>query len=236
MQLQRYLDVSQAGTVDALRQQLVGFANHIGFGLVNAMLMLERPGMKAAMYTVSNMPNGFEEASKDNTDSSRDPVLKRLKRLNVPFLYDQELYAAEGAGDLWEQQAAFGYKTGIAVALHLPAHRHFLLGFDREQALPKQDDKLIRMLADLQFLAVHAQDAAMRLLVSSDDPSHPPKLTSREIEILQWTLEGKSASAVGGILHISENTVNFHMRNIFRKLNASSKHQAAIKAMSLGLL
>jgi DNA-binding CsgD family transcriptional regulator len=236
MQLQRYLDVSQSGSVDALRQQLVGFANHIGFGLVSASLVLERPGMKAAVYSVSNKPGAFEEASKDATDSSRDPVLKRLKRLNVPFLYDRDLYAAEGAGDLWEQQAAFGYKTGIAVALHLPAHRHFLLGFDREQALPKEDDKLTRMLADLQFLAVHAQDAAMRLLISSDDPSHPPKLTPREIEILQWTLEGKSASAVGGILHISENTVNFHMRNIFRKLDASSKHQAAIKAMSLGLL
>lgn len=236
MQLQRYLDVSQSGSVDAFRQQLVGFANHIGFGLVTAFLVLERPGTKAAVYSVSNMPEAFEESFKDTTDSSRDPVLKRLKRLSVPFLYDQELYAAEGAGDLWEQQAAFGFKTGIAVALHLPAHRHFVLGFDREQALPKEDDKLTRMLADLQFLAVHAQDAAIRLLVSSDDPSHAPKLTPREIEILQWTLEGKSASAVGGILHISENTVNFHMRNIFRKLNASSKHQAAIKAMSLGLL
>jgi DNA-binding CsgD family transcriptional regulator len=236
MQLQRYLDVSQSGSVDEFRQQLVGFANHIGFGLVSAALMLERPGMKAAVYSVSNRPGAFEEVSKDATDWSRDPVVKRLKRMNVPFLYDQGLYAAEGASDLWEQQAVFGFKTGIAVALHLPAHRHFMLGFDRDQALPKEDEKLARMLADLQFVAVHAQDAAMRLLVSSDDPSHPPKLTPREIEILQWTLEGKSASAVGGILHISENTVNFHMRNIFRKLNASSKHQAAIKAMSMGLL
>jgi DNA-binding CsgD family transcriptional regulator len=236
MQLQRYLDVSQSGSVDALRQQLVGFANHIGFGVVTASLVLERPGSKAAVYRVSNVPDAFEEASKDFTDSSRDPVFKRLKRMSVPFLYDQDLYAAEGAADLWEQQAAFGFKTGIAVALHLPAHRHFLLGFDRDQALPKQDEQLIRMLADLQFLAVHAQDAAMRLFLSSDDSSPMPKLTPREIEILQWTLEGKSASAVGGILHISENTVNFHMRNIFRKLNASSKHQAAIKAMNLGLL
>jgi DNA-binding CsgD family transcriptional regulator len=236
MQLQRYLDVSQSGSVDTFREQLVGFANHVGFGLVNATLVLERPGMKAAIYSVSNVPGAFEEASKDETDSSRDPVWKRLKRMNVPFLYDQDLYVAEGAADLWEQQAAFGYKTGIAVALHLPAHRHFVLGLDREQTLPQEDEKLTRMLADLQFLAVHAQDAAIRLLLSSDDPSLPPKLTPREVEILQWTLEGKSASAVGGILHISENTVNFHMRNIFRKLDTSSKHQAAIKAMSLGLL
>ncbi len=236
MQLQRYLDVSQSRTVESFEARLVGFANDIGFGLATAAVVVERPGDKAVFLSVSNTPEGFETSAKSSSDSLRDPVLKRLKRLSVPFIYDQALYAAEGAGDLWEQQAAYGYQTGIAVALHLPGHRHFLLGFDREEHLPTQDVELTRLLADLQFLAVHAQDAASRLLLPANDGEDRPKLTARELEILKWTMDGKSAWAVGEILAVSEHTVNFHLRNVFKKLDSSSKHQAALKAMALGLL
>ena len=40
-----------------------------------------------------------------------------------------------------------------------------MLGVDRDQALPSDPSELTRMVADLQLFAVHAQDAAMRMLV-----------------------------------------------------------------------
>jgi DNA-binding CsgD family transcriptional regulator len=238
MRLQRYLDISQASTLETFKHKLVSFAHDSGFELATVALLIDRPGKPSTVLSVSNTPEAFSAASKSDADAARDPVLNRLKKLSVPFIYDQSLYVKEGAADLWEEQAAFGYKTGISVALHLPRERHFLLGMDRETPLPRQDAKLTRMLADLQFLAVHAQDAASRLLLAELDalPSDSPTLTQRETEVLKWTMEGKSAWAVGEILAISEHTVNFHFRNIFKKLHASSKHQAVLKAMALGLL
>jgi len=53
---------------------------------------------------------------------------------------------------------------------------------------------------------------------------------------LRWTADGKSAWAVGKILHTSEHNVNYHLRRIMRKFGAASKHQAAAKARALGLL
>jgi DNA-binding CsgD family transcriptional regulator len=156
--------------------------------------------------------------------------------LSVPFIYDQDLYVNEAAADLWEQQERFGYRTGISVALHLPAGRHFLLGFDRSRPLPQDDVKLTRLLADLQLLAVHAQDAALRLLDEPENSSPPPRLTVREVEILQYTMDGKSAWAIGQILGLSEHTINFHLRNVMKKLDSASKHQAVLKALALGLL
>ena len=129
-----------------------------------------------------------------------------------------------------------GYKTGIAVALHLQDHKHFLLGVDRREALPDDLEEVTHLMASLQLLAVHAQDAAMRLFGVQKPAEEVPKLTVRELEVLRWTMEGKSAWAVGEILSVSENTINFHLRNVFRKLGSSSKHQAVLKAMSLGLL
>lgn len=238
MLLERYYEVSQAPDVAAFEQRLVRFAEALDFPHVNAVLVVEprAPGERAEFIAVGNTPDAYLAASRDPTDSARDPVNRRLRTLSVPFIYDQGLYTADDAGDLWETQAAFGYKTGIAVALHLPDFRHFLLGVDRDASLPTQADRLSRLMADLQLLAVHAQDAATRLLDPERTAGPPPSLTPREVEILRWTMEGKTAWAVGAILGVSEGTVNFHLRNVFRKLNASSKHQAVLKALRLRLL
>jgi DNA-binding CsgD family transcriptional regulator len=236
MRLQPYLDISQSDDLPTFERRLVEFSHDFEFGLVNAMIVVDQPGRDAVSLSIGNTPEAYIESWMSNDDARRDPVLKRLKRMNVPFAYDQQMYVRDGAGDLWERQAKFGYNTGIAVALHLQDHKHFFLGVDREKALPDDVEEVTHLLASLQLLAVHAQDAALRLLGVQSTPGDIPKLTAREIEVLRWTMDGKSAWAVGEILSVSENTVNFHLRNVFRKLGSSSKHQAVLKAMALGLL
>ena len=61
-------------------------------------------------------------------------------------------------------------------------------------------------------------------------------LSSRERACLGWAAQGKSSWDIGAILAISENTVNFHIKNAMRKLQTTSRTVAAIKAMQLGLI
>ena len=234
---QDYLDVSLAQDRESFEDRLVRFAHRLDFGLVSTILVIERPGRESQLITTGNRPEGYLEASKSAPDSRRDPVLHRLKKLSVPFIYDQQLYVNEGAADLWDLQAAFGYRTGIAMAMHLPGGRHFALGVDRESPLPRSDARVTRLLAHLQLLAVHAQDAAVRIF-GAEEPSSGDKLrlTHREREVLQWTMEGKSARDVADILGMSENTVNFHLRNVMTRMGVSSKHLAVRKALAAGLL
>lgn len=236
MGLQSYLDVAHAPDPGVLQRLLVNFAHEREFGLVSATLVIDRHGRRlpAEYHFVSNTPQAFLDAAHSADEGRRDPVLARLKTASMPFVYDRQLYVDADAADLWERQAAFGYHSGIAVALHLPEHRHFFFGIDREGELPP-DDQLVRLMADLQLMAVHAQEAAVRLFAPPRD-TPLPRLTAREREILRWTMEGKSAWAIGQILGISEHTVNFHAKNLFRKLDVANKHQAVVKALTLGLL
>ena len=105
---QDYLDISQASDKQSFDRLLVKFAQSLEFSIVSAALVVEHPGTHPVFVMTGNTPDGFVEASKSLADSRRDPVLKRMKRLNVPFIYDQALYVKESAGDLWEQQAVFG--------------------------------------------------------------------------------------------------------------------------------
>jgi DNA-binding CsgD family transcriptional regulator/TolB-like protein len=61
-------------------------------------------------------------------------------------------------------------------------------------------------------------------------------LSSRERACLSWASQGKSSWDIGAILAISENTVNFHIKNAMRKLQTTSRTVAAIKAMHFGLI
>lgn len=236
MRLQNYFEVSQSADKATFRRRLIDFAHAMDFSLVSSVLVVEHPEREPEFLYIGNRPEDFAALGADPELSKQDPVLTKLRTAGLPFMYDQKFYTQAGAPELWERAAPYGYRTGISVALRLPGNRQFLLGLDRERALPRSDQKVTRLLADLQLLAVHCQDAAQRLLVPAAAPANLPSLTPREREVLLRTMEGKSAWATGQILGMSENTVNFHLRNVFRKLDTSSKHVAVLKAISLGLI
>lgn len=237
VKLKDYLEVAEAGDMPTLESRLVRFANELGFGIISGALVIEHPAAKVSTFPFGNIPEAYMATAASVERGKRDPVMRRLKRLSTPFVYDQSMYVDEDAADIWEVQAFFGYKTGIAMALHLPGGRHFLMGVDRDQPLPRDETVVTRLMADLQLLAVHAQETAVRLLVPQGvEVQYLPKLTDREIEILKWTAEGKSAWAVGQILNISEHNVKYHIKRILTKLAVGSKHQAAAKARAFGLI
>lgn len=63
-----------------------------------------------------------------------------------------------------------------------------------------------------------------------------PLLTPRELEVLQWSAEGKTASDIAGILSLSQETVQTHIKNAVRKLEAPNKTAATVLAVRMGLL
>ncbi|MGY1972977.1 MadR family response regulator transcription factor [Nocardia gipuzkoensis] len=66
--------------------------------------------------------------------------------------------------------------------------------------------------------------------------SDEPALTDREHRVLQLLAQGKSNREIGGKLFISETTVKFHVRNIMRKLSASTRAGAVYEASKMGLI
>jgi len=61
-------------------------------------------------------------------------------------------------------------------------------------------------------------------------------LTRRELEILQLVAEGHSNAQVGRLLWVTEQTVKFHLSNIYRKLDVSNRTEASRWAQVRNLL
>ena len=68
------------------------------------------------------------------------------------------------------------------------------------------------------------------------DAGTVPDLTARELEILRWVAAGASNSGIARELYVTEQTVKFHLSNIYRKLGVANRTQASHFAYHHGLL
>jgi len=70
----------------------------------------------------------------------------------------------------------------------------------------------------------------------SDTGALEEKLTTRELEILKHLETGNTISNIAKQLHISQNTMKTHLRNVYRKLDSDGRHDAVTRAKNLLLI
>ncbi len=116
---------------------------------------------------------------------------------------------------------------------------------EARQALPKFPDlpQKDRVSAYLDRLLSEAGEFAPILMPQDEfaddaEPSMPllEELTDREREILRLVSNGFSNKALADRLSLSTNTVKWHLRNIFEKLQISNRMQAVSVARHFGLI
>lgn len=78
--------------------------------------------------------------------------------------------------------------------------------------------------------------AAARLMREIKAPDRPEKLTERETDVLRLLALGRSNKEIASELVIGEKTVKTHVSNILMKLGLSSRTQAALHAVRIGLV
>jgi DNA-binding CsgD family transcriptional regulator len=233
----RYLSILETRTPEEFQSELVRFGRLLGFNTITATLVMDRINDEPDFITAGNTPEAFLSTFHDLSIGKICPVAQHCKTSSLPIIWDQSTYVRASRASIWEHQAAFGYRVGVALALHLPQGLHLMMGVDRDQALPACSAELSRLTADFQLFAVHVQEPAMTFLLPTPLADRDlPRPSARELECLRWTMEGKTAWEVGRILGIAEHTVVRHLSNATRKLDCVNKHQAVLKALRRGLI
>ncbi len=72
--------------------------------------------------------------------------------------------------------------------------------------------------------------------VSPAPPENLASLSSRELEVLQLLVEGKSNTEIAKELFLSPNTIKTHVKGIMNKLAVDDRVQAAVVALRTGLV
>ena len=193
------------------------------------------PELTTAWHTVGSIPAGFEDEYTDVEAIRRDPVSRHARENNTPIIWSADTYRDAGAADLWEMQAPFGLREGVALAMHLPNGRHYRLSVESPGEIAKSERAMVDLLGRLQLMLVYAHAAAARLYEVPARASTCP-LTPAQLVCLKWAAAGKTAWETGQIMGLSDSTVNKHLGAACRRLGCNSKVRAAAIAAQQGWL
>ena len=196
----------------------------------------------AGMNPVSNSvhgyvtyPDAWKQHYAEQGFVTIDPALQLARRSIAPVDW-KRFERNEDFGRVFANARDFGISDqGLTIPVRGPYGDTGLLSVSSGSS-PEGWAKLKqKIVGELQSVAVHVHDAAMR----SEKLTRllrTPALSTREREILQWIAAGKSQQDVGDILGISHRTVEVHLRSARDKLYSLTTPQAVARAIAFGLI
>jgi len=159
----------------------------------------------------------------------------RLIKTELPEIQIVMLTTSAEDADLFEalKSGANGY-----LLKNLKAEQLFdyLAGLERGEA-PLSRELSARLLHEFSQQAVELDGLKDPVGFNKSSGSDTgEELTSRQLEILEMVAGGLSYKEAGAALHISENTVKYHMGEILQRLHAKNRAQVVAYALQTGLI
>jgi DNA-binding CsgD family transcriptional regulator len=237
---EEYLEkTNKAESVDALLHVFLETVKQHGYDRMIFCLLSDHKniGLEAGVGHLRNYPADWMQYYFEQGFDKLDPVISYCYQKLGTFTW-QEMSERL---DLTRKQklclnlgAEAGLHNGVCTPLWGP-HRFAGVGL----ASTEKKDACDGNIDMISAYCSHFYIAFQRLHARPDkDKRQVPNifLTGREKEILTKVAEGKSDSDIGVILDLSPHGVDFHMRNVYKKMQTNNRAYAASKAIDLGLI
>lgn len=139
---------------------------------------------------------------------------------------DDEVVWPEATRDL---MLRFGLIVGIFFVFNSTDNRKYLMRFEgnRPPLLRNEFNELSMITMEL----FDQYNNLLRAEMSSVDV-----LSTRELEVVRWTAQGKTSVEIGQILTLSDHTINAYMTTAMKKLDCVNRTQLVAKAIRLKLI
>ncbi len=151
-----------------------------------------------------------------------DPAFRFARRTTLPFDWATVPYDPErdpGMTEVIQRAHDFNVDKQITIPVPSPCGVVGIVGIEGRHF---DDRELFKPI--LHVLALHVFHRLEQLV--GRQQRRDIRLTEREREVLAWASEGKTAWEIGCILHLSQRTIEWHMRRVCKKLGATNRLQA----------
>jgi len=217
-------------------EALFGLGRRYGFEKVLFGMSASRHARLENAFIQSNYPAVWRERYDAERYAYVDPTVTHCLASTLPIVWRPELFRSQTQRTLYEESCVHGIRAGVSFPIHGPNAEFGMLSFaanvEADGAFARQ---VSAIMPDLALVRDYAFATGVRFCPQAgQEPA--PRLTPRELEVLNWVMVGKSSWEISKITGCSEATVNFHMGNIRQKFNVNTRQQAVVRAISLGLI
>lgn len=202
----------------------------MGFDYVGWKAMLPVPMSNQRILALNTAEDGTIEKI-GNGSYDYTPVPRHCARSTEPisWLGTREDWLFEAVPDVMEDVYGCGRFGGWAQSLIESKRTYNMFWVDTSSPISLSDIKHVN--AKMEWVATSVLIKMNQIRQISDI-----RLSEREKEVLRWMGDGKTTFEAGKILHLSQSTINFHLRNAMLKLDAPNKTSAIVKAIYLNLI
>ena len=208
-------------------------SRELGFDFCSYDITLSWPVTKQKIMRFNNYPPSWQQWYFQSKYEKIDPTVLHGKRSVLPIIWEDT--DVETTRAFWKNARIHGLQTGWAQSCHGNKGISSLLNLgSSDNRITRRD--LYAITSKLSWLVRAGHEVISTLLTENTRIKTYEELTARELDVLRWSVDGKTADETAKIMHITPRTVSFHLANILRKLNATNKTGASIKAVMLGIL
>jgi LuxR family quorum sensing-dependent transcriptional regulator len=246
--------IESCSSLQELESVLHSVAERYGFVGFNFLDIGRAADAKPFYFGTSG--KSWEAEYANNNFVRVDPCLHAARQNNLPFRWDEvplppyKTGRKPGAIKTIEAAQDHGFTNGLVVPHHFVDEGgqvfSVLVVFFWKDCAQKMLFKLQMKSRELHLITIYWINQATLLRKSAGSTAFVLKprfdsgkiltLSDRERDVLSRAVRGKTNYETAAILKISVQTVEFHLRNAAKKLNAVNKTQAAAKALTLGLV
>lgn len=221
------------GETDEARmfESAVSLANQLDMEYLAFGMRVHVATQQPQVRIFNNYPAAWNERYKSCGYLDIDPTVAHCHKSLMPILWENEVFRE--TPEFWEEAQSHGLRYGWGQSAHDLRHHESMLSVARShhaigiEEYYSKAGQIVWLCNLLHTLMLEQQ------LTKSLPLAH---LSHRETEVLKWSAAGKTAEDIACILTLSKSTVNFHIRSIITKLNASNKAGAIATAAMNGLL
>lgn len=231
-ELSRHMFDDRQEFVEPWVRRCEAFAKTEGFNFFVFGLVIPRVDNQSLKFILTNYPRDWLRIYDHFGYIRLDPVAAKLLTSISPFAWDELPINGSKVRTFWNRAARFGLRHGYTVPVHGPRGQHAVLGLsgsDSPLPLECRQERFARtwtfgvQLLEEVFGAYLQQDTA------SDKPLMP-----KQRGALSLIARGFSIREISELLGLHSRTVEYHLRGAMKRLGATTREQAIVRALLTG--
>jgi DNA-binding CsgD family transcriptional regulator len=184
----------------------------------------------------ADCPDGYSDMYFSRKYHLLDPILHQTLVARRPFTWDPIVSDRKRSPNervFFNECRDIGVHGGLTMPFHNPDGSTHVMSVSLRDG-PAPDPRRVSFVYALAVLTWSRYCALQA--DAADAGEHQIRLTARECECLSWAKDGKTNWEISQIISVAERTVEFHIGNAMRKLNASNRITAIVIAIQEGLI
>lgn len=214
--------------------ECIRLASHkLGFEYCAFGMQLPYPLSRPKLVMYNNYCEQWQQRYQDAAYIKIDPAVLHGYRSAQPIVWDRAFF--QKVAHMGDEARSFGLCHGWSQSCKDGSGAASLLTLARSEDAISANE-LRANENRMRWLASVAHGYLSQLALANERRSVDARLTRREVEILRFSADGKSAGEIAEILNLSKNTIDFHIKNAINRLNVANKTAAVARALTMGLL